>query len=138
MASAVNHVVTGPGIRTGRLLRLHPVILFELDPAISRATRQIYDGIRDLTLICPHGHVEASMLADDTPFPEPASLLIIPDHYILRMLYSQGVPLEDLGIPSRDGTPVELDARRIWQRVCEKWYLFRGTPSGAWLTHELY
>src|SRR5258708_3964485 len=138
MASAVNHVVTGPGIRTGRPLRLHPDRFFDPDPAIRRAAREIYDGIRDLPLICPHGHVDASMLADDTPFPEPASLLIILDHYSLRMLYSQGVPLEDLGIASRDGTPVEQDARRIWQRVCEKWYLFRGTPSGAWLTHELY
>jgi glucuronate isomerase len=67
----------------------------------------------------------------------PAELYIIPDHYVFRMLYSQGIPLEDLGVPTRDGTLVETDHRRIWQRFAEHFYLFRGTPSGLWLSTEL-
>lgn len=77
------------------------------------------------------------MLAEDTPFPDPAALLVIPDHYLTRMLYSQGVGLERLGVPSLDGTPVETDPRKIWQLFADHFYLFRGTPSGAWLSHEL-
>ena len=110
---------------------------FDPDPAVRRLARTLHDEIRDLPLVCPHGHVDAALLADDAPFPEPTALLLIPDHYIFRMLYSQGVPLEALGIPTRDGSPVEQDPRRIWQRFAEHWYLFRGTPTGAWLTHEL-
>ena len=71
------------------------------------------------------------------PFPNPAALLVIPDHYLLRMLYSQGVPMESLGVPRLDGGPVETDPRKIWQRFAEKFYLFRGTPSGCWLQDEL-
>src|ERR1043166_8337230 len=71
--------------------------LFDPDPSIRRSARAIYEETRELPLICPHGHVDPAMLANDTPFPEPAALLILPDHYIFRMLYSQGVPLEDLG-----------------------------------------
>jgi len=82
--------------------------------------------------------VDSAILADNSPFPEPTALLIIPDHYIFRMLYSRGVRMEDLGIPTRDGTAVESDPRIIWQRVADHWYLFRGTPSGVWLAHELH
>ena len=135
MASAVN---TGGGIATGRPLRLHPDRFFDPDQAIRRVARELYDETRDLPLVCPHGHVDPALLAENSPFPEPTALLIIPDHYIFRMLYSRGVPLEELGIPSRDGTPVECDPRAIWQRVADLWYLFRGTPSGAWLAHELH
>jgi glucuronate isomerase len=82
--------------------------------------------------------VDPSLLANNSPFPEPTALLIIPDHYIFRMLHSQGLRLEDFGVPTRDGSPVEMDARVIWQRVADHWYLFRGTPSGVWLAHELH
>ena len=71
-----------------------------------------------------------------SPFPNPAALIVIPDHYIVRMLYSQGVPMESLGIPRLDGGAVERDPRAIWQRFADHFYLFRGTPSGAWLAHE--
>lgn len=111
---------------------------FDPDPTVRRLARTLYDDIRALPLVCPHGHVDPALLADDAPFPEPTALLLIPDHYIFRMLYSQGVPMEALGIPTRDGTPVERDPRRIWQRFAEHWYLFRATPTGAWLTHELH
>ncbi len=110
---------------------------FDPDPAIRRAAREIYEETRQLPLLCPHGHVDPRILAEDLPFPEPAALLVQPDHYILRMLYSRGIPLERLGVVPRDGTPVERDARRIWSTFASNYYFFRGTPTGAWLDHEL-
>ena len=119
-------------------LVLHADRFFDSDPAIRKNARALYEETRQLPLICPHGHVDPGLLAENTPFPEPVSLLIIPDHYVLRMLYSRGVPLERLGIPARDGTAVEHDPRRIWQLFAEHYYLFRGTPTGVWLDHELH
>src|SRR5205823_3883878 len=119
-------------------LVLHEDRFFDSDPNIRRVARELYEEIRELPLICPHGHVESRLLADNDSFPEPAALLIVPDHYIFRMLYSQGVALESLGIPARDGTPVETDPRQIWQRFADHYYLFRGTPTGVWLDHELH
>ena len=118
---------------------LHEDRYFDTDPAIRHAARALYDEIRELPLLCPHGHVEPRLLAENEPFPEPTSLIITPDHYIFRMLYSRGIPMEALGIPTRDGTPppVERDPRRIWQLFGEHYYLFRGTPTGVWLEHEL-
>ena len=122
----------------GRALIEHEDRFFDPDPATRRAARDIYEAIRDLPLICPHGHVDPAILANNVPFPEPAALLISPDHYIHRMLYSQGIEMERLGIPTLDGTPVETDPRRVWQIFAEHYYLFRGTPTGAWLDYELY
>ncbi len=120
----------------GEPLVLHEDRYFDPDPAIRRAARELYEGVRDLPLVCPHGHVDPAILADDDAVPEPTALVVIPDHYIFRMLYSQGVSLESLGIPTRDGSPVEQDPRKIWQRFGEHYYLFRGTPTGAWIDHE--
>lgn len=119
-------------------LELHPDRYFDPEPAVRRVARELYERTRDLPLICPHGHVDPAILAEDRPFPEPTALLIVPDHYVTRMLYSQGVPLEALGVPARDGTPVETDPRAAWQRFAEHFHLFRGTPTGAWLAHELH
>ncbi len=119
-------------------LALHPERFFDSDPAIRRPALELYSETRDLPLISPHGHVDPYLLADNEPFPEPSSLLLTPDHYLFRMLYSQGVSMESLGIPTRDGTPVEMDPRVTWQRFAEHYYLFRGTPSGVWLDHELH
>jgi len=119
-------------------LVLHDDRFFDSDPSVRFVARALYEETRELPLICPHGHVDPVMLAENSPFPEPTALLIIPDHYIFRMLYSRGVPLESLGIPTRDGTPVETDPRKIWQSFAEHYYLFRGTPTGAWLDHELH
>jgi len=116
---------------------LNPDRFFDPDPAIRRAAREIYQETSQLPLVCPHGHVDPRLLATNEPFPEPTALLIQPDHYILRMLYSRGIPLEQLGVPTRDGTPVENDPRRIWSTFAAHYYLFRGTPSGAWLDQEL-
>ena len=116
---------------------LHPDRFFDPDPAIRRAAREIYEETSQLPLICPHGHVDPRLLAANDPFPEPTALLVQPDHYILRMLYSRGIPLEQLGVPTRDGTRVENDPRRIWATFAAHYYLFHGTPSGAWLDQEL-
>ena len=78
---------------------------FDPTPAVRDIARALYERVARLPLVCPHGHVDPRILAEDTPFPDPAQLLVIPDHYVTRMLYSQGVPLEALGVPSRDGTP---------------------------------
>ncbi len=109
------------------------------DPRQKEVALHLYNQVATMPLICPHGHVDPRMFADpDYSLGSPADLLIIPDHYVFRMLYSQGIPLEKLGIPRRDGGPVETDHRQIWQTFGESFYLFRGTPTGMWLTHELY
>ena len=97
--------------------------------------KALYATVRDLPIISPHGHTDPSWYAKNEPFPDPARLLIVPDHYIFRMLVSQGVGLEDLGIPRLDGTPVEDDPREIWRRFAEHYYLFRGTPTRLWLDY---
>lgn len=112
---------------------------FDPDPAQKRVAQALYEQVAKLPLICPHGHVDPRVFADPNyQFGTPADLLIIPDHYVFRMLYSQGIRLEKLGIPRRDGGPVETDHRRIWQTFAEHYYLFRGTPTGMWLDDELY
>jgi glucuronate isomerase len=100
---------------------------------------QLYAQVVNTPLICPHGHVDPRLFADpDYSFGTPADLFIIPDHYIFRMLYSQGIPLENLGIPRRDGGAVEQDHRKIWQIFADNFYLFRGTPTGMWLIYSLH
>ena len=118
---------------------LHPDRFFDSDPAVRRAAREIYEATSDLPLVCPHGHVDPSLLAEDRPFPEPSALLITPDHYLFRMLFSQGVSLESLGVPARDTkTAIERDPRRVWRLFAANYHLFRGTPSRAWLDYELH
>lgn len=103
-----------------------------------RIAPALYEETRGLPLVCPHGHVDPALLAGDEPFPEPTALILIPDHYIFRMLYSQGVPMEAMGTPTRDGSAVETDPRRIRQTFAGHYHLFRGTPTGAWLAQELH
>ena len=79
---------------------LHPDRYFSPVPEVRAIARALYQRVANLPLVCPHGHVDPRILADDAPFPEPAALIIIPDHYIFRMLYSQGVPMESLGVPT--------------------------------------
>ena len=117
---------------------MHENRFFSPDSSVRQVARHLYDQTRELPIVGPHGHVEPRWLAQNEPFPEPASLIIIPDHYVFRMLYSQGLSLESLGIPTRDGTPVETDSRKIWQRFADHYHLFAGTPTGTWLDHELY
>lgn len=112
---------------------------FDPDPTIRRHARALYDETRRLPIVSPHGHVDPAILASNDPFSDPASLIITPDHYILRMLYSRGVPLESLGVAPIDGAPpvAEQNARKIWQTFADHWHLFRATPTSAWLEYEL-
>jgi glucuronate isomerase len=112
---------------------------FDPDPTIRRHARALYDETRELRIVSPHGHVDPAILAGNDAFADPTSLLITPDHYILRMLYSRGVPLESLGIPPIDGSSpaAETNPRKIWQTFADHWHLFRATPTRAWLEYEL-
>ncbi len=111
---------------------------FDPDPKQKEIAIHLYEQVADKPLVCPHGHVDPRMFADpDYQFGSPAELLLIPDHYIFRMLYSQGIALERLGVPRVDGGAVETDHRKIWQLFAENFHLFRGTPTGMWLAHEL-
>src|SRR2546426_8864009 len=111
---------------------------FDPDPTVRRVARELYDETRRLPIVSPHGHVDPRILARDEPFAEPAALIVQPDHYILRLLYAPGGPLEALGVPRRDGAAVEADPCKVWQRFADHYYLFRGTPTGAWLEYELH
>ncbi|MFN2290282.1 MAG: glucuronate isomerase [Anaerolineae bacterium] len=112
---------------------------FDPDPVQRRVALELYESVADLPLICPHSHVDPRLLADeDACFGNPTEMLVIPDHYVFRMLYSRGVPLESLGIRRRDGRQLEQDPRRAWQVFADHFYLFRGTPTGIWLTEILY
>ncbi|RCJ22985.1 glucuronate isomerase [Nostoc minutum NIES-26] len=112
---------------------------FSPEPIQRQIAHQFFDSISALPLVCPHGHVDPALLANPAArFGSPTELFIIPDHYIFRMLYSRGIPLQALGIPTSDGSLIETDHRKIWQLFAEHFYLFRGTPSGLWLKDELY
>src|SRR5271169_6230290 len=108
---------------------IHPDRLFPAEPDTRRIARTLYEHVRALPLVSPHGHTQAAWFAKNEPFPDPAKLLVQPDHYIYRMLYSQGVPLEDLEI----GQAELKDARKVWRIFARHYYLFRGTPTRLWL-----
>ncbi len=110
-----------------------PDLLFPADPRTRDIARELYAHASTLPLISPHGHVDPWLLADDREFPDPARLIVVPDHYVTRMLHSQGVSPDRLGVPRRDGGPVATDGREIWRLLARHWHLFRGTPSRLWL-----
>lgn len=114
-------------------LRLHPDRLFPSDGRTRDIARALHAGVKDLPIVSPHGHTDPAWFARDEAFSDPASLLIVPDHYVFRMLYSQGVPLDALGVPTVDGSPTESDPRKIWRIFADNYHLFRGTPSRMWL-----
>ncbi len=117
---------------------IHPDRCFDADPTVRRAARELYESTRSLPIVSPHGHVDAGILATNEPFENPTALLVTPDHYVLRMLYARGISLESLGVPRRDGSPVEHDPRAIWRTFARHYSVFRATPSGMWLDHELH
>jgi len=131
--------------------QLSPDRYFDPDPTQRGIARELYSSVAQLPLICPHGHVAPRLFADENAtLGSPADLLIIPDHYVFRLLYSHGIRLEDMGIrplhPSPDpGSPSgvgrgaggEVDHRRVWQLFADNFHLFRGTPTGIWLANEL-
>jgi glucuronate isomerase len=111
---------------------------FDPNPTQRAIARQLYTSVKNAPIISPHGHVDPSLFADEeSRFGSPAELLIIPDHYVFRMLYSQGINLNELGIPKKDNENQENDHRKIWQIFADNFYLFNGTPTGIWLAHEL-
>jgi glucuronate isomerase len=114
---------------------LHEDRLFPTDPATRAIARRLYSSVRDLPIVSPHGHTDPRWFAENLPFADPAQLFVTPDHYVFRMLYSQGVPLEDLGVPRVDGGPIETDPRRVWRLFAKHYPLFAGTPTRLWLDH---
>ena len=114
-------------------LTLHPDRLFPSDPRTRDIARALHATVRDLPIISPHGHTDPRWFAYDEAFANPADLLIVPDHYAFRMLMSQGVRLDELGVPTVDGSATETDPRLIWRRFADHYHLFRGTPSRMWL-----
>ena len=115
-----------------RPLALHPDRLFPPDPDTRAIARRLYGEVAGLPIVSPHGHTDPAWFATDAPFANAADLLVTPDHYLLRMLYSQGVPLEALGVAPREGGQV-AGAREAWRTFAEHYHLFRGTPSRLWL-----
>jgi glucuronate isomerase len=109
--------------------------LFPPDASTRAIARRLYQGVKDLPLISPHGHTDPRWYAEDQPFADPATLFVVPDHYIFRMLYSRGVRLEDLGIKPKGGEGIDFDPRAVWRRFAEHYHLFRGTPTRTWLDH---
>lgn len=144
----------------------HPDRALPAEPGVRAVARRLLDATQDLPIVSMHGHVDAAMLAADEPFPDPAALLVTPDHYVVRMLVSQATspgPVRDAGVRSaadlgvgRDaaprradgdagdpaaawpGIPVETDPRTIWRRFCAGWTALRGTPTRYWLEHVLH
>jgi glucuronate isomerase len=112
----------------------HPDRLFPADPATRTIARAVYETVADAPIISPHGHVDAAMIDADLPFPDPAALLITPDHYVLRLLHANGVPLEALG---RDPQAVP-SGRSIWRHLATHWDDFLGTPVRYWFETELH
>jgi glucuronate isomerase len=111
---------------------IHDDRLFPADPVTRSIARSLYEEIRALPIISPHGHTQAAWFARNEPFPDPAKLFVQPDHYVYRMLYSQGVPMDELEI----GKPEIQDPRKVWRIFAKHYYLFRGTPTRSWLDYE--
>lgn len=116
---------------------LHPDRLFSSCPQQRAIARELYREVASLPIISPHGHTDPRWFADNKPFANASELLIQPDHYLLRMLYSQGVSLQELGISARGSSPVEADPARVWQRFADRYHLFLGTPTRLWMDHVL-
>ena len=116
-------------------LVLHDDRLLPADPSVRAVARRLYDAVRELPIISPHGHVDPRILLDDEPFRDPASLFVTPDHYVTRLLHASGVPLESLGVAT--GPLPEPEARAVWRQLCSHWPVFRGTPMRYWLDAEL-
>jgi glucuronate isomerase len=108
---------------------IHEDRLFPAEPGARKIARALYEHVRALPILSPHGHTQAAWFANNEPFLDPAALLVQPDHYIFRMLYSQGVSLDDLEI----GQPGLTDARKVWRIFANHYHLFRGTPTRLWL-----
>lgn len=117
-----------------RPLKLHPDRLFPADPGVRDIARALFAGVERLPIISPHGHTDPAWFATDAPWSNATELLLAPDHYLYRMLYSQGIALDALGVPAHGVTPT-TDPREAWRVFAGAQHLFRGTPSRIWLDH---
>ena len=109
--------------------------LFPTDPGVRALARDLYAGVRNLPIISPHGHTDPRWFAENACFANPAALFVTPDHYVFRMLRSQGVSLDALGVPRAAGSAADVDPRAVWRLFARNYHLFRGTPSRMWLDH---
>lgn len=114
-----------------------PDRLFPVEARLRDIAHVLYDAVKTFPIISPHGHCEPRWLAENKRFPNPAELIVIPDHYVFRMPASQGVSLTDLGIPRVDGGDTATDPRLIWRQFAQNYHLFRGTPSALRLDHSV-
>jgi glucuronate isomerase len=110
--------------------------LFPTDQGARSIARELYETVADLPIVSPHGHTDPAWFAQNQPFPDPATLFLTPDHYVLRMLRSQGISYDQAGVPRKDGKPV-AGGREAWKLLCSNWHLFAGTPSQLWVEHAL-
>ncbi len=113
-------------------LTLHPDRLFPAEPGTRRLARSLYESVKDLPIISPHGHTDPSWFAQNHHFDNATDLLIRPDHYVFRLLYSQGVSLDELGIPRADGSSADIAPKESWRVFASHYHLFRGTPTRPW------
>lgn len=128
------HNARGHVLQSGRRLAamlIHPDRLFPAEPGVRKIAKSLYDEIRTLPIVSPHGHTQAAWFALNQPFPDPVQLFVQPDHYVFRMLYSHGVSLDDLEL----GQPAAKNPRKIWRIFAHHYYLFRGTPTRVWLDY---
>ena len=117
---------------------LHEHRLFPADGAARAVAVKLYETIKNAPIISPHGHTDPSWFAENKPFPNPTALFLQPDHYIFRMLYSQGISLESLGVPQQGATgdaSATVDPRAAWRIFAKNYFLFRGTPTRMWIDY---
>lgn len=115
-------------------INLHPDRLFSSDPVQRDIARRLYHSVKDLPIVSPHGHTDPSWFADNKCFSNATELLLQPDHYLLRMLYSHGITMEALGI-GNEGIEKETDPQKVWQIFADHYFLFQGTPTSTWLDY---
>ncbi len=115
-------------------LIFHDDRLFPADPTTRAIARELYGLVEKLPIISPHGHTDPSWFSTNAPFEDACDLLLAPDHYLYRMLYSQGIDLKDLRVPSKAGVP-NTDPRKAWKLFASNFHLFRATPSWLWLNY---
>lgn len=116
---------------------LEPDRLFPIDDHGRGIARALFESVQGVPILSPHGHTDPAWFAEDTAFASPAELFVTPDHYVFRMLYSQGIKLEELGVPDRSGVAASVDPRDVWRVFADHYYLFRGTPSRLWIDYSL-
>ena len=111
--------------------------LFPLDPRGAGLARALYQTVQDMPIVSPHGHTNPAWFARNEPFEDPSALFVTPDHYVFRMLYSQGMGLQDLGLRKHGSDAPAPDPRNVWRLFAQNYHLFRGTPSRLWIDHAL-